>query len=210
MSSQNTNKLAVYIDGFNLYHAIDDLNKPRLKWLNLHALGKSLLRAGEELAKVQFFTTIVDWNIHKKMHHTAYVNALEAKGVVVTPGNFKQISKHCSKNNWMCPFREEKQTDVAIAVNLIGDAYTGVFTRAVLLTADTDQIPTLKWVLAHLPHISLTWLAPPGRMQQAREIGNLITDRSELTEGTLGTCRLPLTVTDKSGKYVCDCPQAYR
>ena len=26
-------RVACYIDGFNLYHAIDDLDKPHLKWL---------------------------------------------------------------------------------------------------------------------------------------------------------------------------------
>jgi hypothetical protein len=31
-----------YIDGFNLYHAIDDLEKPHLKWLDLNALSKRL------------------------------------------------------------------------------------------------------------------------------------------------------------------------
>jgi hypothetical protein len=28
-------RVIVHIDGFNLYHAIDDLRKPWLKWLDL-------------------------------------------------------------------------------------------------------------------------------------------------------------------------------
>ena len=35
-------RVACYVDGFNLYHAIDDLRKPHLKWVNLWALAESL------------------------------------------------------------------------------------------------------------------------------------------------------------------------
>ncbi len=31
-------KVISYIDGLNLYHAIDDLNRPHLKWVDLWAL----------------------------------------------------------------------------------------------------------------------------------------------------------------------------
>jgi hypothetical protein len=53
-------RVAIYIDGFNLYHAIADLNDDRLKWLNLVALGRSFLRENETLVKCQYFTTNID------------------------------------------------------------------------------------------------------------------------------------------------------
>jgi len=37
-----------YIDGFNLYHAIDELAQPHLKWLNLWALSSHLLREASQ------------------------------------------------------------------------------------------------------------------------------------------------------------------
>src|SRR5829696_9188995 len=37
-------KVACYIDGFNLYHSIDELRKPHLKWVNLWALAESFVR----------------------------------------------------------------------------------------------------------------------------------------------------------------------
>lgn len=93
---------------------------------------------------------------------------------------------------------------------MVSDAFRGVFTRAVLVTADTDQIPTIEMIRSHLPHIELTWLAPPGRMQQAREIGQILPDRSELSAGTIGTNRLPKIVLDAAGKLVCYCPDDYK
>lgn len=144
------------------------------------------------------------------MRHLDYIKALKSKGVTVTEGNFKRGDKHCAKNNWFCSFNEEKQTDVSIGVHMVADAFTGRFARAVLITADTDQVPTIEMIQRHFPKLELTWLAPPGRMQQAREIGDLITDRSELTSGAIGTCRLPTIVLDQDGKLVCNCPQPYK
>lgn len=202
-------RVALYIDGFNLYHAIDDLKDNKLKWLNLSTLGKSLCRPGESLVKTQFFTTILDWDLNKKRRHEAYVAALEAKGVIVTHGNFKRSKRHCHWNNTDCFFREEKQTDVAIALGVLSDAYEDLFDRAILLTADTDQIPTIKRLQERFPQKSLSWVAPPGRMQQAREIGLLVADRSELTAGQLKTCRLPKVISDEAGDVLVRMPSEY-
>jgi uncharacterized LabA/DUF88 family protein len=208
-TTKDQKRVIVYIDGFNLYHAIDDLRKPQLKWLNLANLGRQLLREGEVLTKVQYFTTVVDWNPDKALRHETYIAALEAKGVVVTKGNFKRSHRHCSKNNDYCPFREEKQTDVAIGVNIVADAFNDAFDRMILLTADTDQIPAVQMVLEHFPKKLVTWIAPPGRLRQAREIGDLIADRHELTPGMIGTCKLPHIVMNAAQEIVCQRPNEY-
>ena len=40
-------RVAIYIDGFNLYHSIDELKRPQLKWLNLWALSELIVRDDE-------------------------------------------------------------------------------------------------------------------------------------------------------------------
>lgn len=209
MSTPEPKNVAVYIDGFNLYHSIADLGRPHLKWLNLFNLGTKLLRPGETLTKVHFFTTVVDWNTAKQTRHETYLTALEAKGVKISHGNFKRATRHCSQHDRFCPFREEKQTDVAIGVTIIADAFKGIFDRMILLTADTDQIPSILAVKQDFPEKEITWLAPPGRMQQARELGDLIPDRSELGVGLIQNCRLPHIVMDAAGQIVCSMPNEY-
>lgn len=50
-------RVAVYIDGFNMYHALDDLKKPHYKWLNLNALAELLIsRKSQRIVKVTYFT----------------------------------------------------------------------------------------------------------------------------------------------------------
>ena len=54
-------RVACYVDGFNLYHAIHDLQKPHLKWVNLWALAQSICRSGETLTKVAYFSAYATW-----------------------------------------------------------------------------------------------------------------------------------------------------
>ena len=51
-----SNRTIVYIDGFNLYHALDDLREPALKWVNLWSLSEKLLRPDDSLVAVKYFT----------------------------------------------------------------------------------------------------------------------------------------------------------
>lgn len=51
-------RTACYIDGFNLYHAVDDLGDSSLKWTNLASLARSYLRDGDELVRTVFFTAL--------------------------------------------------------------------------------------------------------------------------------------------------------
>ncbi len=205
----NASRVVVYVDGFNLYHAIDDLRDNKLKWLNLMALSRQFLKNGEILAKCHYFTAVVDWNDQKRLRHEAYITAIKARGVTVTPGNFKKSNRHCSRTGNICPFREEKKTDVAIAVNMVADAVTDVFDRMILITADTDQIPAIETVMTLAPSKIITWAAPPGRMRQAREIGDLIKDRFEISKGLIGTCKLPRVVMDDAQQIVATRPIEY-
>ena len=47
--STTLKKVNVYIDGFNLYHAINALGDQRLKWINLRSLALSFVRPNERL-----------------------------------------------------------------------------------------------------------------------------------------------------------------
>jgi uncharacterized LabA/DUF88 family protein len=168
MSSSKTCKVNVYIDGFNLYHAIDSLNQNHLKWLNLITLGKGLLGADEILSTVYFFTAVLKWNAEKTARHTNYIAALKAVGVRVIESNFKKSKRHCRAQERYCEFYEEKQTDVAFAVALVRDAFLDAFDRAILITADSDQIPAVRLIRETFPEKRLALMAPPGRISRSR------------------------------------------
>lgn len=115
-------KVCVYVDGFNLYHAIADMNDARLKWLNFYSLSKSFLKPNEELEEVYFFTAVLKWEPQKQIRHRNFIAAQEAVGVTVVESNFKRVTKKCSILDQRCPRYEEKQTDVAISTTIMADA----------------------------------------------------------------------------------------
>ena len=201
-------RVRVYIDGFNLYHAIAALKDTRLKWLNFWKLSETFLRPGEALVEVNFFTAVLTWNYDKQQRHVNFIKACETVGVNVHLATFKNSYKTCMSFDRECKFFEEKQTDVAIAVRLVSDALTGQFDRAILVTADSDQIPTVRFV-AGLPSCKISLIFPPGRKSTARDLGLAIDDRQELLPGRMLTCLLPRTVFTASGKAVAHMPSTY-
>lgn len=48
-----------YIDGFNLYFGLGSKGWRRYYWLNLHSLSSALLKPGQSLAQVKYFTSRV-------------------------------------------------------------------------------------------------------------------------------------------------------
>jgi uncharacterized LabA/DUF88 family protein len=197
----------VYLDGFNLYHAIEKLGVPELKWLNFNLVAKQLLRDGETLDSVNFFTAVWPYEAKKQKRHENFIAAQEAYGVKIHRGKFSKPTRWCERHQRGCPFREEKQTDVGIAVKMMSDASDGKPQRMILVTADSDQIPTAE-ALAKLEHVALTLAFPPGRAGEARELGNIIPDFLELKQQRLMTCKLPRSV--KVGdKVVATMPAIY-
>ena len=86
-------KVSVFIDGYNLYHAIDNLKKPHLKWVNLFGLAKefALVNCGFEIIKVKFFTAPpLHRSSSAQQKYLTYIAALQHYGVKIVEGKFKQ------------------------------------------------------------------------------------------------------------------------
>lgn len=208
-TDEQPKRVCVYVDGFNLYHAVAGLNDDRLKWLNFYNLAKSMLRPGEVLEEVYFFTAILRWEPQKQIRHRNFIAAQKAVGVTVVESNFKRVRKKCTVYDRICPRYEEKQTDVAISTTILADAMKNRVSRVILVTADSDQVPLARTMAEVFPEVTMTLAAPPGRADQARELGNVIRDRVPLTLGRLHAHRLPRDVHDKDGKKVATMPALY-
>lgn len=202
-------RTSYYVDGFNLYHAIAPLARPELKWLNLRALAASFLSSEDTLAEVAYFTAMLMWNAEKCRRHRAYIDALSAYGVTVVESKFIKSNRFCRQYERYCNFHEEKQTDVALAVKVLRDAQGGSIERAILVTADSDQIPLVRELRESFPTLSVEIAAPPGRMREARELCSIASRFSEISPGRLRTCLLPRNVTDREGRIVAVCPARY-
>src|SRR6185312_1395180 len=198
-------KVIAYIDGFNLYHAIDDLNKPYLKWLDLKALAASSCGGNETLVAIKYFSAHATWLPPAFIRHKAYVAALKHVGVECYIGHFKEKHRYCARCGARWIAHEEKETDVAIAVELVADAFLNAFDRALIISADSDLAPAIKTVQKHFPAKAVNVIAPPGRKAHARDLKPLF----EITTGRLAKCLLPASATDASGAVIFTRPSSY-
>jgi uncharacterized LabA/DUF88 family protein len=197
-------RVIVYVDGFNLYHAIDSLRKPHLKWLNLRSLSESLLRDDEKLTSVKYFSAFATWLPDAYARHRVYVDSLRSVGVEVCMSKFKSKPQRCRSCDVRWIAHEEKETDVQVAISMVSDALLKKVDRIILVSADTDLVPAVKRVAATVPDCEVFVATPPGRLK----ICKALTPKLELTAGRLGKCRLPEMIETVPGKQII-CPPAY-
>ena len=198
-------RTACYIDGFNLYHAIHDLNRPHLKWVDLWALADSLTRDGDTLVAVNYFSAYATWRPGPYARHRAYVEALKLTQVTPFMAHFKKKQRACRRcgNSWTD--HEEKETDVSIAVKLLEDGFDNVFDRAIVISADSDLTPAIKTVRRRFPDKEVFIAAPPGRFANARDLN----PRLEVTRGRIAKHLLPAQISDLGSDTVITRPTEY-
>jgi hypothetical protein len=181
-------RAAFYIDGFNLYHPINDLNQPHLKWLNLWESADLLIPSqSETLVKVVFGTAIVTQDYNKIARHQQYMKALKTSGVFCVTGSeaFEDVTCKSCGASWKEP--KEKETDINIALSLFDDAYQGVFDHAYLLSSDSDQAATARMFKKRFPRKKLTTISPPTR-QPSKAILAHADDKIKLSVEHLEKC----------------------
>lgn len=156
-------RVTVYIDGFNLYHAVDDLGQPYLKWLNLWKLSEKLAQGHGNLDRVIYCTAYRDRNTGKKARHRFYIEALELVGVTSVFGHEANETLSCEScgHNWTV--KREKATDLNLGLSLYEDAVDDLYDVAFVLSADSDQAAAFAFVKKRFPAKKIFTVAPPGR-----------------------------------------------
>jgi uncharacterized LabA/DUF88 family protein len=162
-------KIAFFIDGFNLYHALDYCHAipehhryRKYKWLNLRKLASLFVGRLDTLGEVFYFTALATWMPDKVARHKLFIRAQESEGVTIVYGEFKRKDKRCFVCRKQYSTFEEKQTDVNIAIHLLQLAVQDRYDRAVIVSGDTDLIPAIKAVRVTFPNKQIGIMIPIG------------------------------------------------
>jgi uncharacterized LabA/DUF88 family protein len=202
-------KVACYIDGFNLFHAIESLGEKHLQWLDLTALAQSLCRSNERLVKVAYFSAFATWLPGPYARQRQYVAALRQTGVMCHMARFNQRQVSCKSCGVSWIKHEEKETDVHVSLSLLEDAFDNIFDRAIIISADSDHAPAIRRVSVRFPEKQLFLATPPGRHHAARELLKLCGSNTPVTKGRLARCLLPDQISDEDGNTVAQRPIEY-
>ena len=209
-------KIVAFIDGFNLYHALDDNfgtgTKPygKYKWLNYWELAECFTRPEDRLVGVYYFTAFCPWSTSKRRRHKKLVKVQKDRGVLVVRGYFRKRDRKCKAtggcHKGYIDF-EEKRTDVNIATMMLTLAFQGKYDKALLITADSDLRPAIEAIRALFPHITIINVVPIKRSGKA--LRNVVHHQLEMKVKHLKASRLPGTVALNGGTKV-SCPQKWQ
>ena len=197
-----------YVDGYNVYYGLQSRGWKRFYWLDFRALFAELLEPGEELATVKYFTARGRGPQDSNRRQAIYLGALTShSSVEVISGRFaKRSRRHCSycgvKLRCVSCKRsdrrnQEKMTDVALGVNMVADAYEGLYDKAFLMTGDADLIPAVRHVVDRLgKEVIVT--PPPARRSDA--LNEAASGVAHFPQGAFGRSQLPEVVTGVKGQ----------
>lgn len=195
---------AIYYDGFNLYHAVDELDQPYLKWCDLWKLGELVAKGkASSIERAIFCTAYFPGNHGKRIRHEAYVNALALVGVETRLGHTTKEPMECAHpdcdHRWDQP--REKETDINLALAVYEDAHDDAFDVAFIVTADTDQAATFRAIKLRFPDKRIVNVIPPAR-HPSKHLLDLAQDSVKLKAAHLDECTLPEMVIKEGEKTI--------
>jgi uncharacterized LabA/DUF88 family protein len=212
-------KARVYIDGFNLYKGA--LEGTPHKWLDLAAWADRLL-PGHEVTRVVYCTASVaspedDPTMHLRQH--VYWRALRTRPrIAIRKGQFKVNPTRmlrlpqdgcacCSAEPPGCKCcraktvpvlkREEKGSDVQLAVELVHDGLLGMFDTALVVSGDADLQPAID-IVRGLGGVRVI-VADPRNRKHPPLVGD---ERRILRTAAFAECQLPSPVSLPGGSPV--------
>ena len=190
-------RVSVFIDGNNLFYGIYDIGWRDVLWTDLRALGASISHnvvGPSEVVSVKHFTARpheVAGSVLKPALWVEFTGANRVHGIVETiQGRF--VPRGSGR------LFEEKETDANLAAHLCIDAARDRFDVAVLITADTDFIGTLRYLKEQMPHIQVVLGLPPKPygIRQSRKLVEQADGLATITRDMLLNCQLPEQVID--------------
>lgn len=184
----------MYVDGFNLYHSVVDLQDNFLKWCNLWKLAEIFAKAHRAtVVKVVFCTAVPDDMSDSRDRHLTYNAALIATGVTVLKGH------HITAPNGK---RLEKQSDVNLALSLMMDGEDNVYDIAYLLSGDSDQAATGRFFKERFGTAKkLIGVGTPSR-PVAEKLTTYTHSNFEMTKDHLDQAVFPAFVPGRTGNLI--------
>jgi hypothetical protein len=169
-------------------------------------VAESIIKSDDSINKIFYFTTFVQWKPDAVARHKQYIKALRSVGIETILGRFMKKKVRCHVCGKHYTTREEKQTDVNIALRLLSDAITDTYDRAVIVSGDTDLVPVIEAVHRIYPDKEIGVMFPLRRYNNSLEKAAdfAITMREKM----LIRCQFPEKI--KVGNTIVERPDSWR
>ncbi|MEE8337779.1 MAG: NYN domain-containing protein [Dehalococcoidia bacterium] len=154
----------VYVDGYNFYYGMVK-SHPDAKWLDFQRYFE-LVRPDDDIQQIFYFTAIAPEK-QAARRQAVYFRALDSlEKVSLQVGRHKRKRVTCRVRD--CTYtgsrrfsvQEEKETDVAIGVQIVADAYEHRAERFVIVSGDSDLLPAIRLIRDRFPEIEIIVYIP--------------------------------------------------
>jgi len=140
-NNHNKEKVAVYIDGSNLYHKLKDLEIEDTIEFNYKSFSDFLAR-DREIVSYRYYVGVV--RVKGKNKKAENMRSEQQK-------LFSNLEKQkfCIKRGYLMESKgkfHEKGVDVKIATDMLIGAYENRYDTAIFISSDTDLIPAIKHI----------------------------------------------------------------
>lgn len=156
-------RVAVFVDGFNLYYGLHEHSGRKHLWLDLNGLSKSLLKPDQRLVGVNYFTARRRNHREGAARQGVYIGALKATGVRVVEGRFQEKTHTCKNCGASWRSYEEKESDVNLCVALMEASREHQFDTALIVSGDSDMAPAVRAVRRMNHAVRTIAVFPPKR-----------------------------------------------
>lgn len=211
-------KWAMYVDGYNFYYAIKSGRAKiplHLGWCDFGRLAREIIRDQGVLSKIKYFTAPVEElgksggeGGSERARQATWLRAVRTIPLLdVIEGfhNPDQPRESVERKKW----RTEKETDVNIALSLVLDAAKHVFDRAILISGDYDQMPTVRALTDEWRRHVEVWLPPGQPLGRWKAFDdNSLVSVHYLTGDLLARSRLPDSIPSPAGTI--EAPKSWR
>lgn len=209
------------IDGFNVYHGLKTAAWDRslqlggpgshvgTKWFDVRRYCRdfvsTVLPSGAQLERVLYFSALATHLQASEpdvvARHQTYLDCLRDQGVEIILGRFKEITNRtCSTCGAAIVRHEEKETDVAIAAQLMAAFAEDLCDTVVLVTGDTDMTPVVKAARVTFPSKRIGFLFPYGRSHA--ELQKLADYSARTTQRMCFSLQMPNPYIKRDGSEV--------
>lgn len=203
-------KVTVYIDGFNLYYGA--VRGTSFKWLNVHELCKTLLRPGDDLQTIKYYTALIKPRPNDPsapIRQQIYLRALRTlPNLSVHFGHFlshtvkmplaSSVQRGVAIQYVNVLKTEEKGSDVNLATHLLHDAHKGSFTLAIVVSNDSDLVEPIRIVRGELG--KRVGLFNPQKHPSV-ELSHNVDFVKNIRKGLLKICQFPNVMKDSQGEF---------
>lgn len=186
-----------------------------LKWLSYRGLCEQIAdhfsrkwNASCEVSLIKLYTALPHQD-EKRSRHMEFNEAQRAQNVEIFLGRFVKRDWYCNNCGEKNVRREEKETDVHIAIDSVADVLQDKIDAMVLLSGDSDHAPAFRLIGAarsDVPRVTVVF-EPRGF---SREIEQVATETYYVKASTIARHNLPDKVLDGEGVVKATRPSKYK